>query len=85
MASDGKIICSMIIILVAVGFLVWGLQDLLKAKSPTEATTTDVISRQIKGFGFIVLSTAILSFGGILCGVMNGGGLGSLSSAISKS
>lgn len=77
MASDGKVICSLIVLLLSIGFLVWGIQDLLKKQSPTEATVNDVISRQLKGFGFIVISGLVLGLGKILCDAMTGG-LGSI-------
>jgi hypothetical protein len=73
MANDGAQLCYLLVIIVAIGFLVWGFMDLLKKQQPNEKTTTDVISRQVRGFAFIMLSQVILLLGGAICFGLSGG------------
>jgi hypothetical protein len=56
----------------SIGFLVWGFMDLLKKKQSGE-TDTGLISRQIRGFAFIMLSQVVLIVGVMLCFGLTGG------------
>ena len=81
--GDGAQICYLLVLLVAIGFLVWGFMDLLKKQQPNEKSQTDVISRQIRGFAFIMLSQVVLLLGSMICFGL-GGGLDQISKAVSK-
>ena len=86
MANDGASLCYILVIIVSIGFLIWGFMDLLKRKQANERTTNDVISRQIRGFAFIMISQVILVLGTILCLGANGGlkGLGAQLRSLQK-
>ena len=71
--GDGAQLCYLLVIIVAIGFLIWGFMDLLKRRQPNEKSTTDVISRQIRGFAFMMLSTVVLLLGGAICFGFTGG------------
>ena len=75
--------CYLLVIIVAVGFLVWGFMDLLRRRQFYEKNTSDVISRQIRGFAFIMVTQVVLVLGGIICFGLNGG-VKQLGKAISK-
>nr|QBK86614.1 MAG: uncharacterized protein LCMAC102_04100 [Marseillevirus LCMAC102] len=78
MAKDGTQLCYLLVVIVSIGFLVWGFMDLLRPKLPSEKAQVDVISRQIRGFAFIMVSQVVLVLGSIICFGMTGGvkGLG---------
>ena len=67
MANNGSALCYLIVIIVAIGFLVWGFMDILRRKQASEATMNAVISRQIRGFAFIMLAQVILVLGTVIC------------------
>lgn len=71
--SDNAHLCYILVIIVAIGFLVWGFMDLLKSQQPNEKTKVDVIARQIRGFAFIMLSQVILILGASICFGLTGG------------
>lgn len=71
--GDGAQLCYLLVLIVAIGFLVWGFMDLLKKQQPNEKTQTDVISRQIRGFAFIMLSQVVLLLGSMICFGLSGG------------
>ncbi len=64
---DNSGLCYLIVIIVSIGFLIWGFMDLLKQKQANETTETQVISRQIRGAGLLLLSQLVLVLGGALC------------------
>ena len=76
-------LCYLLILIVAIGFLVWGFMDLLKRQQPHEKTTADIISRQIRGFAFIMVSQVVLIFGSMICFGLTGG-IKQLGKAIGK-
>lgn len=53
--------------------------DLLKNRQHSETSDTQVISRQIRGFAFIMLAQVIMVVGTLICFGMDGGlkGIGS--------
>ncbi len=78
MANDGTQLCYLLVVIVSIGFLVWGFMDLLRQKLPSEKDRVDVISRQLRGFAFILVSQVVLVLGSAVCFGMTGGvaGLG---------
>lgn len=73
MAKEASQLCYLLTIVLSVGFLIWGFMDILKKKQPSEGSQTAVISRQIRGFAFIMLAQVVLVIGGALCFGMSGG------------
>ena len=67
MATDSAALCYLIVLIVSIGFLIWGFMDLLRRRQASEKTETSVISRQIRGAGLILLSQVILVLGTALC------------------
>lgn len=68
-------ICFMITTILVVIIVIWGFMDVLKKKQPEETSDTEVISRQIRGFGFLVLAQIVGVLGAALCagsGVLKG-------------
>lgn len=64
--------CYILIALAATACVVWGLMDILKKRLPTEDSDGEVISRQIRGFGILLLSQVLLILGGAICLGMSG-------------
>lgn len=84
MAKDnGKQLCYLLVLIISIGFLVWGFMDLLRRQQPTEKAQTDVISRQIRGFAFIMLAQVVLLLGSMICFGLTGG-MDQLTSAIER-
>lgn len=81
--GDGAQLCYILVLIVAIGFLVWGFMDLLKKQQPNEKSTSDVISRQIRGFAFILVSQVVLILGGMICFGLTGG-VQQIGKAVSK-
>lgn len=71
-------LCYLVVLVLSIGFLVYGFMDLLKNKLPSEKSATDTISRQIRGFALIMVAQVVLVLGGMVCFGMTGGlrGLG---------
>jgi len=69
-------------VIVSIGFLVWGFMDLLKKQQSGE-NDVQVIQRQIRGFAFIMIAQVVLVVGSMICFGMSGG-LDQLSRAVSK-
>ena len=67
MATDSAALCYLIVLIVSIGFLIWGLMDLLRFRQHSEKSETQVISRQIRGFGLILLSQVVMILGTALC------------------
>jgi TRAP-type C4-dicarboxylate transport system permease small subunit len=72
MADNGKQLCYLLVIIIAIGFIVWGFMDILKRKQSNESSE-DQISRQIRGFAFIMLAQVVLVLGSAICFGMQGG------------
>lgn len=70
--SDGRNLCYLVAFILAAGFLIWGFIELLKKPQAGESTT-NAISRQLRGLGFIILSQVILIAGMSLCFSLGGG------------
>ena len=60
-------LCYLVVVLLAVAFVVYGFMELLKKQQPSETTQAEVISRQIRGFAFIMLAQVVLVLGAALC------------------
>ncbi|MFW5895636.1 MAG: hypothetical protein ACOCT9_02710 [archaeon] len=73
MALDGTQLCYIIVLVAAVILVVWGFMELLRQRQKDEHTETQVISRQIRGFAFIMLGQVVLVLGAMLCFGMSGG------------
>jgi len=67
MATDSAALCYLIVLIVSIGFLIWGFMDLLRKKQHSETSETQVISRQMRGIGLLLLSQVILVLGTALC------------------
>lgn len=66
-------LCYILIIIASVVLTVYGLMDILAKQQPDESTQNEVISRQIRGFGILVLAQVVLIVGGATCaGFSNG-------------
>jgi len=64
--EDGKKLCWIAVLITSIFFLVYGFMDLMKGPRSGEQPTA-MISRQLKGFAFIMLSQVVLVVGGALC------------------
>lgn len=71
--NDGTSMCYYIVVILAIITFVWGLMDLLKFQQSNEGSLEQVISRQIRGAGLILVSQIILVFGSMLCFGASGG------------
>ncbi len=71
--GNGIQLCYLLVLVVAIGFVVYGFMDLLRPKQPNEKSQVDVISRQIRGFALIMVSQIVLIFGAMVCFGMAGG------------
>ena len=81
--GDGTQLCYLLVLIISIGFLVWGFMDLLKRQQPNEKSQTDVISRQVRGFAFIMMAQVVLLLGSMICLGLTGG-LAQIGDAISK-
>lgn len=70
--KEGAQICYIVVLILSLGFMIWGLMDLLKKKQLNETSGTDVISRQMRGMGYILLALVVLSLGGAACAGLSG-------------
>ena len=73
MYQDATSLCYLVVIVLSIVFLIWGFMDLLKKKMHYEKSETQVISRQIRGAGLLLLSQVILVLGAALCYGLGGG------------
>jgi len=73
MANNNTQLCYLLVLVIAIGFLVWGFMDLLRRQQPSEKGTVDVISRQVRGFAFIMLAQVAILLGAALCFGFSGG------------
>ena len=81
-SNDGMQICYLLVLLVSIGFLVWGFIELLKQPSKKEMAGTNqkddkitlaTVSRQIRGFALIMLAHIIFVLGVGICTGLGGG------------
>lgn len=76
-SNEGVQICYLLILIISIGFLVWGFMDILKKPTSKEESNDKVnaavISRQIRGFAFIMLAHVIFVLGAALCTGLFGG------------
>ena len=80
--DDATALCYMLVLIFSIAFLVWGFMDLLKKPSSGSASM-DTISRQLRGFAFIMLSQVILVLGSAIC-FKAMGGMKSLGGALGR-
>jgi hypothetical protein len=76
-------ICYIAAVVISIGITIWGLLEILRKKQDDEPTINDTISRQIKGFGFLILSQIVLFLGISICFGF-GGGADAIYKGISK-
>lgn len=79
--SDQSQLCYLVALAISVALLVYGFILLLRKKMRHEMSDSEVLQRQLRGFGFILLSQVILILGIGLCANMYGG-LGILQKAV---
>ena len=65
--TNGVQICTLVVIVIAVILAIYGFMEIFKSKQSNESSTTDTISRQIRGFGFLLLSQVVLVIGFMVC------------------
>lgn len=63
--------CTMIATVVSFGVLVWGFVELLSRRSVAE-TELGVISRQLRGLGWIALAPFLVIVSSVVCGLVTG-------------
>ena len=74
-------LCYVVVLIVAVVFLIYGLVQVLKKREADESSDGEVMSRQLRGFGYVLLSQIVLLIGMSLCmGLL--GGMRSLTSPV---
>lgn len=66
-------LCYVGAMLASIALLVWGLMEILAKQRKGESSYEEVVSRQIRGFGILLLSQMVLVLGGALCFGMSGG------------
>ena len=59
-------LCYLASLIVGIVLGVWGFMDMLKKQSAGESNT-DVIQRQIRGIGFLLLAQVAVTIGMLLC------------------
>ena len=64
--------CGLVTALVVVILVVLGFIEVFKKKKPSEADQTAVISRQLKGFAFLILAPMVGFSLLLLCGLLAG-------------
>jgi len=66
-------ICYLLTVVLSIVLAIYGLMDILKQRQPREITEQEVISRQIRGFGLLVLAQVVLLLGGASCAGLSSG------------
>lgn len=66
-------LCYLLTVAAALAILVWGLMEVMRKRQHHESSETEVISRQLRGFGALVLSEFVLLVGSGLCMWLAGG------------
>jgi len=64
--------CYLLTLIIGVIFAIWGFFDILKEKQKHESDM-NVLQRQLRGFGFLVLSQVVLVIGVSACLGIGGG------------
>ena len=64
---DATQLCYLVAIIIALVFLIWGFMEIMKKRTHAEKASSDVISRQIRGFGWIMLSQIVLIVAFMFC------------------
>ena len=81
-SSEGAQICYLLILLISIGFLIWGFIELLRPSGHNEQegknkkgekVTAATISRQIRGFALIMLAHIVFVLGIAVCTRLTGG------------
>ena len=72
---DSQSICNIVTVVVGTAVLIWGYISILRKQQPDEPDVLAVISRQLRGFGTLLLSTVILSVGYAVCSGTFGKGI----------
>ena len=65
--------CYILSIIVSIALAVYGLSDIIAQRRPEEITEQEVISRQIRGFGLLVLAQFVVLLGGAACSALSSG------------
>ena len=60
-------VCYMLAVLIALVVLVYGFMDLLRKPASDENTSGEVLSRQLRGLGMVLLAPFVLAIGTSLC------------------
>jgi hypothetical protein len=68
--SDANSLCYIVVLAVSIACVIYGFMDLLKKKSGQE-DDLGVIQRQLRGFGYLMLSHVVLVVGLALCVGLN--------------
>ena len=76
-------LCFLIIAIISIVVAIWGFIEILRAKQPDEDSENATISRQLRGFGYLLLSQVLFVLGAIICVVL-AGGLTNLSQSVAK-
>lgn len=71
-------LCYVIVVIIVIILTVWGYMDILKKRQRSESSDTQVITRQLRGFGLLMLSLLVLVLGLSLCYGGSKGGLSAL-------
>ncbi len=64
---DEKNYCFIFVLIVSIAFLVYGFMELMRKPVGSSEASIATISRQLKGFAYIMLSQVVLILGGALC------------------
>ncbi len=64
--------CTIITTVIGFSILVFGFMELLGGRQPNELTEMAVISRQLRGIGWIMSAPLLVLVGGFICGVATG-------------
>ncbi len=72
--SNNEQLCYLLVLVISVSLSIWGFMELLRKRQPSETTEEQVISRQLRGMGFLLLSTTVLGLGAATCLGLSGKG-----------
>jgi len=65
--NDTTKLCFLVFVVVSIALLIWGFMDMIRKQQVNESSYSEVISRQFRGMGFLILSQFILILGGVFC------------------
>lgn len=66
-SKSGFSACTAVIFLLSIFLMIAGFIDMFQHKPKDGKTELNVISRQLRGLGFLLLSMVILSLGTLMC------------------